>query len=453
MKDFSFCGKKIRGAGFFGLGKSNLALLNHLKKSFPSIRCILRSDSKVTDLNLKKRFDAIYEGERAAADIREDILFLSPTVRRERAKLNEFQKRGGILSSEAEFFFANSDAKKLVITGSDGKSTTATLCSHLLSSLYGSAPAMGNIGIPMAQYVESPISHAVVELSSFQLNYFRPLCKRALITNITPNHLDWHSSFEEYKAAKENALIHAEERIFNADCSFSRELADKYGAFSAYSASIGYNELKSAVKSEHYVYLENGYITRDGEKILDTGAVISQSKHDITNFIAAAALCTGEPITDAIYELARSFTGLRHRREFFGEFGGVRYYDSSIDSTPQRTATTLESFSERVIIILGGKSKGLDYGILPSILSEKAKIIILTGASAPEIEEALKKSDLTIPIYLAPKFEDAAELSARLASSGDSVLLSPASTSYDRFLNFEERGEYFKKIIKDAYNS
>lgn len=202
-------GKKI---GFFGLGKSNLDLLQTL----PLERCeiILRSEGKIDRGTLPRKLllPKILDGERAFLDIREDVLFLSPSVRRDRRELSDAVARGVVFSSDAELFFENARAPIYAVTGSDGKSTTATLAEKLLLK-NRNALLVGNIGQPMFSSLSRNADCYVAELSSFMLSYITPKVRRAAITNITPNHLDWHSSFEEYKSVKLGIFREAEEKI------------------------------------------------------------------------------------------------------------------------------------------------------------------------------------------------------------------------------------------------
>ena len=220
-----------------------------------------------------------------------------------------------------------------------------------------------------------------------------------------------------------------------------------------FSHTLSEAELKKQARAEVYLSLENGKIKANGEEMLDTEKIRVAGRHNVSNFMAAIAMSYGRCSPKRLGEVAESFTGLPHRREPVADFGGVRYYDSSIDSSPKRCSATLASFDEKVIIILGGRTKGLDFRELIPALISKAKYIIAMGECAEEIERTLFcSSDFIkagIPFVRFKLFCDAVEHAAKKAKSGDTVLLSPAATSYDQFANFEERGLAFKRILKD----
>lgn len=448
-----FCNEKpIKTVGFFGLGKSNLGVMSYLKGLDEGLKFILRSE-KDADFS-PSDFERVYLKENALSDIREDILFLSPSVRRDRAELTHAKSRGVILFSDAELFFSGARSDIYAVTGSDGKSTTTYLTSRLLSRAYQRVYAIGNIGEAMSPHLDDgkDVGH-VIELSSFQLSCMKPKTKRAVITNITENHLNWHKSFREYIDAKKNILYGADERIINFDCPITREISKSFDIFAVFSKELCERDLRSRVSAKLYITLSDGIIHASGEPMLDTRKIRARGEHNILNFMSAIAMSYGVADKKDISALAEDFTGLGHRCELIHEAEGVRYYDSSIDSSPNRCVKTLSAFRERVILILGGKSKGLDFSELLPALKEKAKKIVLTGECLGEILEALERdpefSSLGIPVYKLPDFTLAVECAKKIAERGDSVLLSPSATSYDSFHNFEERGDRFAKIIKE----
>ena len=445
-------GKLIRTVGFVGLGKSNAGVLEYLKKHYANLEFTLRSSSPVgVDGRIFKK---CYFGKDSFKDITEDILFLSPSVRRDIPELFRAADSGVVLSSDAELFFDRVTNDIYAVTGSDGKSTTTYLTSRLLGSGYKKAYPSGNIGEAMTPHIDDDAGTAqVTELSSFQLSYMKPKTKRAVITNITENHLNWHKSFDEYIEAKKNIFFRAGERVINFDCPITRKIARDFDIFAVFSRRICEEELKSKISADLYITLSDGIILASGKPMLDTRKIKVGGKHNILNFMAAIAMSYGKFTKDDLISLAEGFGGLKHRCELVCEADGVKYYDSSIDSSPKRCAATLESFQNRVTVILGGKSKGLDFSELLPALLKKAKRIILTGDCACEISEILRCdkrfSDSEIPCDLIDGFEEAVKYSVKTAMPGDSVVLSPAATSYDKFKNFEERGDFFAKLIKD----
>lgn len=444
-KELIYRGKRISSVGFFGLGKSTLALFNYLKKRYTGLSFTLRSDKPC------KKIDgaSLRCGRAAREDIFEDILFLSPSVRRE-----PFYKAGStLLSSEVEFFFENKKIPVFTVTGSDGKSTTATLASLILSRK-GCFPVSANIGIPAVSLLEDETAHGTVaELSSFQLEYFSPPSERALITNISENHLDWHGSMEEYAFAKENALRFAKKRIFNLDCPYNLELLKKYHAFAVYSRTLAFKAMKQSFSAEHYFSLENGFFSESGEPFFSKKELLLSGEHNISNFLAASALCWNLADVEDIKATARSFSGLSHRAALVGSYGDISFYDSSIDSTPTRTIATLKAMKGATVLILGGRGKALSYSPLFP-LPKCVKAIVLTGENRFEIEEAMKLAYPTrnLPKHLIKEdFYEAVTAAISLANKGDAVLLSPASTSFDSFTDYKERGNAFSDIIKKYY--
>ena len=450
--NFIFKGKKISKVGFFGFGSSNRALIDYLKGRFTDLSFVLRSDTKKTDTS---GFSKTYFGKDARLDISEDVLFFSPSVKRDAPEFVDAQKNGTILSSDVEFFFEFKKIPVLSVTGSDGKSTTATLSSMMLSDSLGPFPASANIGTPIASILgKEEIVGTVAELSSFQLMNFRPKSKRALITNVTENHLDWHCDLDEYVRAKENVLEKAEERIFNLDCPISSKFTEKYPAYAVYSSRLPFSEMRKKYHAEHYFSDENGCILHSGEKLIEKNKLIFSEPHNVINFIAATAL-TCELVTyKSILKAAENFSPLRHRCEKIGTFDGITFYDSSADSTPARTKITLSSFKTPTVLILGGRSKRVSYlSLFP--LPDCVKAVVITGENSDEIKKALFSQRRVItgrlPIFYAEPFSEAVFTAINLASPGDAVLLSPASTSFDSFDNYAARGLFFSDTVKKYY--
>lgn len=444
MREFIYRGKRIGQVGFFGLGRSNLGVKEYIEESFDGLDYTLRADREIA-ADEGRDFGRVLCGSEAYAEPYEDVIFVAPAVRRDREGLAKMAERGVIISSDTELFFECAEIPVYAVTGSDGKSTTVTLASMILG-----APAIGNIGVATSPLLkQSDVRCAVAELSSFQLMWQMPRVYRAVITNISPNHLDWHYSYSEYVSAKENLLTNAKECVFNLDCEVSRELMRRNKPSIVYSLHLSEKEMIKATKADVYVGLAGDYIVANGVKIFHTGAMQSKNKHNIQNLACAIALTYGHAQAERIEAVARDFQGLSHRCEEIGCYGGVRYIDSSIDSTPKRTATTLTSLDGVWVVILGGRSKGLDYRELIPALRARARLAITTGESGMEIGAALCEAGLDC-VYIAD-FREAVELAASEARCGEGVILSPASTSFDRFKNYEERGLCFREIIRNLH--
>ena len=421
--------------GFFGLGKSNSSLIFTL----PLDRCDLtiRSDKEISPADLPKGAK-VYTGKHAMDDLREDILFLSPSVKRDRFK----EIQGVMLSSDYELFLSENKRPIFAVTGSDGKSTTARLVSLLLRASGQVVSEVGNMGEPMVARLSDECDMYVAELSSYMLDAAVPVAKMAALTSLTPNHLDWHGSYENYKKTKISLLKTSEKFVI------SDENADISGAYGIVSMTRSFTELKRLYPAEVYMSLDGGYIKKNGEKIIATNDILRCEPHNIKNLMLAIAMCDGYVGEDEIRSVASGFQGLPHRCERFLSIGGIDFYDSSIDTSPARTAQTLRSLDRRCVIILGGRGKGLDYGEMKGEIRKYAKSALLFGENKDEIYSVIK--DVT-DCYMADDLQAAIDMGCAMAGDVGLLLLSPASASYDMFKSFEERGEIFQKLVKQRY--
>ncbi len=424
--------------GFFGLGRSNLSLLSHL----PLDNCTLtlRSDSPIPEGSVPRgvRLERISVGDAARKDISEDIIFFSPSVRREGGELADALAGGVTFSSDAELFFENNLTPLLAVTGSDGKSTTATLIHLLLEKGGYKSRLIGNIGNPMCENLGYVCDFFVCELSSFMLKYLSPRSESACITNLTPNHLDWHTDLAEYTECK-MAVKRNTNRLIIGDGVMNIKKA--YGVISM-DKSLG--ELRRCYDAELYLTAEDGYILKNGEKLINLSKICIPHRHNIKNLMMAIAMTDGLVGVDEILRVGESFGGLDHRCRLIFSRDGVDYFDSSIDSTPARTAETLKSLNRQVVIILGGRGKELNYGEMLPALKKYVKRAVICGENAEEIYASVKDATRCDII---PDFDKAILTGKEYAEEVGVLLLSPASTSYDRFKNYAERGERFKEIL------
>ncbi|MDR0818032.1 MAG: UDP-N-acetylmuramoyl-L-alanine--D-glutamate ligase [Oscillospiraceae bacterium] len=389
----SLRGKKI---AVVGVGISNMPLLRLLIDNGLDVSARDKNVVEIPGLERSKF------GEGYLDCSGEDVVFRSPGVKPWELTL----KDGAVLTSEMEAFFDICPCPIIGVTGSDGKTTTATLIAELLKAEGKTVRLGGNIGKPLLAEVQNiaPEDYAVAELSSFQLITMKKSPRIAVLTNITPNHLDWHRSFDEYASAKTN--------IFRFQKPGDRLVFD--------ANSVSGLELK---------------------KVL--------SEHNRRHFATAIAALDGIVGADAVRQVADNFSGVEHRLEFVREFNGVRFYNDSIASSPDRTIAGLEAFDKKVILIAGGKDKGVPFDALGPVISERVKALVLTGPTAEPIFNAVRDCGCAAPsVQVIDDFDEAVLTAAGLAKPGDIVLLSPASTSFDRFKNFEERGRHFKEIVK-----
>lgn len=435
--------------GLVGYGKSNAAVAKMIRRLSPSASLTLRSDADPTEIN-PSEFSRILIGKSAFTDISEDVLFFSPSVRRERCELLPVLRRDIPFSSDAELFLESFEPPIFAISGSDGKSTVTHLCAELTKHSLRSPPA-GNYGLPLVELLDcTSLGGAVIELSSFQLQYANPRVFRGLITNISENHLNWHKDYEEYIAAKEKLVSGADEPMIFIGDEVCDTLAKKHHIHTAVSDGMKSDELSAVYSVEHTVTLEDGFICYDGVRVLEVSDIKRREKYNVRNFMSSVALSRGYTDSEQILSCARSFSGLPHRCEEVAIKNGVTFINSSIDTTPKRSASTILSLDAPLIVIVGGASKGLSYKPLYDALRAKARAVILTGASSAKLYGTPEIHTLGAKILVREDFEDAVRAAVNLAEQSDTVLLSPAHTSYDRFSSFEERGDLFKRIIKDT---
>jgi UDP-N-acetylmuramoylalanine--D-glutamate ligase len=316
----------------------------------------------------------------------------------------------------------------------------------------------GNIGNPVLDMAGDMTENdwVILELSSFQLHTMKKTPERAVITNLSPNHLDWHTDYAEYIDAKTNIfknMAHDDILVLNADNSDSAALLPM--------AHVNVKFFSRRTKAS--VWLDGDTIRRGNDDVLDIKDIKIPGMHNVENYMAAIAAVEGLVSNEVIVDVAKSFGGVPHRLELVREKDGVRYYNSSIDSSPNRTINALSVFDQKIIMLSGGKDKGIPYDAIGDPIADHVKTLILIS-KIPVTEEdkhinptagQIKKAVLDtgrsdIPeIIEVHTYEDAVAKAAEKAVSGDIVLLSPASTSFDMFRNFEERGNLFKKLVNE----
>ena len=433
--------------GLFGFGKSNRAIFEKLS-SLPWLRFTLR-DERMRER--PERIERICLGEDCFEPPYEDILFLSPSVRRDRDELVRMSEAGTWLSSDAELFFALCDKPILAVSGSDGKSTTVTMTEAILKGRGVRALACGNLGVPFISALDGDYDCLVTEISSFTLEYLAPRSTRALITNITENHLDWHGSFDAYIAAKENLIKNTEHAILSPDTEAAEALIEKHRPRGIFSGRYNFSELARRYPFAERIYTsEGGYLSINGDAVIPVRNLAKKEPHNLKNALSAIALSDGLFNTGGGIEALFDFSAPSHRSETVTVAGGVRYVDSSIDSSPARTSVTLSAMPKNTHIILGGRGKGLSYAPLIPPLLHTTGAIIICGENRDEIAAAIGGATmLRERMILCDDLLSAARIAVKLAKRGDTVLLSPASTSFDAFSNFEERGNKFKEYIKN----
>jgi UDP-N-acetylmuramoylalanine--D-glutamate ligase len=396
------------------------------------------------------------------------LIFRSPGLRPDLSPIGEAVMSGALLASEMQWFMERTPATVIAITGSDGKSTTTTLTAKILeaqcvSDGQGQVFLGGNIGAPLLPLLPKMTARdfAVVELSSFQLaTPMRPPA-RAAITNVTPNHLNWHTDMDEYIAAKRNICDARCGTVLVANVAndITSQLAKDYTAQDGEVMLFGVDSAAFPSWARQRACCLDGTVSlcqKEGEptSIMAARELRLPGRHNLENFLTACALTCPYATPEAMAAVGGTFGGVEHRLERVRELRGVTYYNSSIDSSPTRTAAALSALPERsCVTICGGYDKNIPYAPLAQALCERAGAVVLTGATREKIMAALRDCPTydanALRVEICPNFEEAVQRAATLAEDGygENVLLSPACASFDAFVNFEARGCAFREQV------
>ena len=440
----SLKGKRI---AVFGLGVSNRPLVRLLLEfGCDCLGCdkTPRENLDAEVLELERLGCKLSVGEHYLDNLEADLVFRTPGMHPGNPAFEALRAKGAEVTSEMEVFFEVCPCTILAITGSDGKTTTTTLVSEILKAAGKTVWVGGNIGTPLLPRVREmqETDCCVVELSSFQLMDMKRSPSVAVVTNLAPNHLDVHKDMEEYVEAKKNIFKFQNEKgvlIVNADNEITAPFVGN-----------GTTKAFSRQGKDVSVKLEGDMITRDGVPVLNRKDILIPGEHNVENYMAAIAAVEGLAEDETIRQVARTFGGVAHRIELVRIKDGVRFYNDSIASSPSRTIAGLKSFPEKVILIAGGYDKHIPYDVLGPEICTHVKKLFLCGATAPQIRAAVESCAGEKPeITDCGKFENAVKAAAAAAESGDVVLMSPASASFDEFKNFAVRGDFFKKLIME----
>ena len=450
---------KEKKIAIIGLGVSNIPLLDYMHNLKANVTIFdNREEEKIPKEILNKVNDYSFEVSFGADSLKKligfDIIFRSPSCLPTKPELKLEEERGAIVTTEIEMFMKIFPGKVIGITGSDGKTTTTTLIYEILKNNGYNCYLGGNIGIPLFTELNEmkPEDIAILELSSFQLMGMKISPDISVITNITPNHLNIHSSYEEYIEAKKNIFKYQNEDgivVLNYDNDITRECSKE-----AEGKVIFFS---SRVKLDDGIILDDNIIKECKDKlrrhILNTDDLILRGRHMYENVCAAIAATQSLVEIENVTQTIKEFKGVEHRLEFVREIDGVKWYNDSIGSSPTRTIAGLNSFDERITLIAGGYDKNLDYKPLAKPILEKVDNLVLVGATAGKIFDSVKEESeeqgKDIKIYMCDEFKDAILVAKKVTKPGSIVLLSPASASFDMFKNFEDRGNKFKEIVNN----
>lgn len=452
--------RSMRGkyVAFCGLGGSNLPLI----PKFVEAGAIVTGRDKRSREALGETAEKLEAlgvrlvlGEDYLENLTEDVIFRTPGMPYHLPQLDAARRRGSAVTSEMEVFLAYCPCRVFGVTGSDGKTTTTTILSKMLEKAGLRVHVGGNIGTPLLPRIGEigPDDVVVAELSSFQLISMRKSPEAAIVTNLSPNHLDVHKDMQEYIDAKKNIFLHQDafgRAVLNRDnpitASFVPEVRGQCLLFSR----------KEPVENGCFLS-ENGMLTMRLRGV--TTPLFSQDEiripgaHNVENYMAAICAAWGYVPVEAMREVARTFPGVEHRAEFVRELDGVRWYNDSIATTPSRTVRGMLSlFPQKILLIAGGYDKKVPFEPLGEPVCEHVKTLVLMGATAPKIEAAVKGAKHYAPgapeILHANSLEEAVALCREHAVCGDIVALSPACASFDMFPNFETRGDRFRELVQ-----
>ena len=420
-----------------GLGVSNLPLLDYLYE----LNCnVTIFDDKEVKVDVSKYGYNVYENGLSKL-VGFDIIFRSPSFLPTRPELKEAISNGAYVTTEVTEVLNLCPCKVIGVTGSDGKTTTTTLIDLVLRANGYNTFLGGNIGTPLFTKLDQMKKDDIVvlELSSFQLMNMNVSPDISIITNITPNHLDKHTDFQEYVDAKKCIYTNSDGvLVLNDDNEITKDLEST-------------REIRrySRYHQTNYFYVDGNNICFNGEIILDTNDLKIRGRHNYENICACLTALYDMIDLDKSLDAIKNFSGVEHRIEFVREINGVKWYNDSVSSSPTRTIAGLDTFDDKIILIAGGYDKNLDYKPIAKPILNKVKVLILLGATTEKIYNAVTKEKGNEDIEII-KCNDLNETIATAYSKGkvgDIVLFSPASASFDMFKNFADRGCQFKKIV------
>lgn len=414
------------------------------------------SDSK-TEEELKLSIEALkdknaklYFGKQDANILKDiTLIIISPGVPQSIDIVKEAKKRNIKVIGEIEFAYnLIPDRNYISVTGTDGKTTTVNLIYSIISS-YKKARLLGNVGNTFSKEVESieKDEDIVLELSSFQLetvdNFHSHI---SVILNIAEDHLDRYKDIEDYFNAKKNITKNQNSNdflILNYDNSYT----NRYYNELIKTKDISFNVLTFSTKYREanlYYNNEDECLYYNAEKIFSIAKRKLLGMHNIENILASVLACIKDNIPiEYIDKAVNNFQSIEHRLEFVKEIDGVRYINDSKATSMSAVMSALKSFDKDIILIMGGRNKGIDFKPLKSIIEERVKKLILTGEASEDLSSMIDVSNKII----IKDFTEAFDYAKKIAVKGDTVLLSPGCASFDSFKNYEERGKYFKSLV------
>lgn len=445
---------KNKKVAVVGIGVSNIPLIEFLNKLGAIVTAF---DKKEKDelTNIIEKFKPLGVefklGEDYLSKLRGfDVVFKTPSMRIDSDALTLAKEQGAYITSEMEEFIKYCPAKIYGITGSDGKTTTTTLIYNILKQEGYNTWVGGNIGTPLFSKIEeiSKEDRVVLELSSFQLMTINERIDVAVITNLSPNHLDMHKDLEEYLDSKKNIYKYQDENcllILNEDNEVTKNIiGEEKGKI--YTFSINNKVTKGA-------YFNNDILYCQGHGVCQRSEVKLIGMYNIENLLAAFAATSDEVSINSLRVVAMTFNGVEHRNEFLREINGVKYYNNSIATSPTRVVASIKAFEKPIIVIAGGYDKNLPFEPLAFDGYPYIKSLILLGATKEKIAKSFDKlyeeRGIKIPIYKVETLDEAIKVAQNISEEEDVVALSPACAAFDMFTNFAVRGNEFKRLINE----
>ena len=449
-------GKKV---AIIGIGVSNLPLLEYFYDLNARVTIFDSKESNQISVEAMQKIEKygfeFIGGKDSLSRLKGfDIIFRSPSCMPDRPELVEAVENGAVLTSEIEMVLKLAPCKVIGVTGTEGKTTTTTLINEIIKKSGRKTYLGGNMGKPIFTKIRNIKSENIIilELSSFQLVDMDISPDISVVTNIYPDHLNVHKSYEEYKEAKRNIFKHQSENgivVLNYDNEITREFAKEANGKVIFFSSkeklddgFIYDKADGTIK-----YCEDGVrrhiIKKDNIKL--------RGIHNYENICAALAATSSIVDVDTQIKAIEEFTGVEHRLEFVRELNNVKWYNDSIGTSPASTIAGLNSFDEDIILLAGGSDKGLDYREVGEAIARKVRALILTGPTSEKIENATKQAlnGKNIEIYYTSNMQESVNLAKDIAKAGNVVLLSPASASFDLYKNFEDRGHQFKDCVNN----
>lgn len=444
---------KDKKAAVIGVGVSNTAVIKFLISRGVEVTAF----DKKTKEQLGESYDILSDlgcsfnlGESYLANLVNgfDYIFRTPGMRFDIPELVEAKGNGTQITSEMELFFELCPCKIFGITGSDGKTTTTTLINLILKEAGYKTWLGGNIGTALLDKVESMAESdmVILELSSFQLQTFKQSPEVAVITNLSPNHLDYHKDMDEYIDAKKNIYRFQGKDgrlILNFDNAITKELALEANSDVVFFSRISKPENGVFVK-DNAIIIKN---IEDEYEVIKTSDIKLPGAHNVENYIAAISATIGYANEEHIKTVATKFTGVAHRIEPVRELNGIKFFNDSIATSPTRANAGLNSFNQKLILIAGGYDKKIPFDQFGKVVAKTVKDLYLVGVTTDKIEAAVRDVDKNLPITKCTSLEEAVKAAYKNASYGDVIIMSPACASFDMYKNFEERGNAFKTIV------